>query len=191
MGAVHDESTFRQQKEMIASLRGPQGSRHAEPERPRTGRQHPIPRISQDRVAARSRILLRPPDARHADPQRRPATLPHCGSTRNRWHVTAFPNSPRLWVLNSDVGNAKLIVSLGLVEEAETRGDLRKSWMNVTRDSNQLQICCGSFYESLSSVIVRDLLFEVQLKENEWLEYDCCNVLGSFAFFNSSFFGSD
>ncbi|KAG5318500.1 THIC protein, partial [Acromyrmex heyeri] len=28
----------------------------------------------------RNRILLRPPDARHADPRQRSATLPHCGS---------------------------------------------------------------------------------------------------------------
>ncbi|EFN71815.1 hypothetical protein EAG_07566 [Camponotus floridanus] len=80
VGTVHDERTFWQQEEMIASFCGPQGSRYAEPERPRSGRQHSTARISQERVVARTRILLRPPDARHADPRRGLAILPHCGS---------------------------------------------------------------------------------------------------------------
>jgi len=106
VGAVHDERAFRQQEEMIAPLRGPQGSRHAEPERPRSGRQHSIARISQGRVAARGRILLGPPDRRHADPRERgPAALPHRGSARNRWHVTAGPaNGPGPRALNPEVG---------------------------------------------------------------------------------------
>lgn len=58
---------------MVAPLRGPQGSRHAEPKRPRTGRQHPIVAIIEDRVAARWRILG--PDSRHADRRSSPLDI--------------------------------------------------------------------------------------------------------------------
>lgn len=112
VGAVHDERAFRQQEEVIAPLRGPQGSRHAEPERPRSGRQHSTARVGQDRVAARCRILRRPgppPDARHAADRRGPAALPRRAAARNRWR--ASPSSlperpvrefPRLRAFNSD-----------------------------------------------------------------------------------------
>ena len=53
---------------MITPLRGPQGSRYAEPKRPRTGCQHPIATIAENRVVARRRILR--PDPRHADRRR-------------------------------------------------------------------------------------------------------------------------
>lgn len=126
MGAVHDERAFRQQEEVIAPFRGPQGSRHAETERPRAGRQHSTAGFGQDRAVAAiaaaaavaavvaaqcRRIVPRPADARHAADRRGPAALPHRGSARDRRRVIHPPadrprvRRPRPRTLNPDAGD--------------------------------------------------------------------------------------
>lgn len=70
VGAVHDQRSFGQKEEVVAPFGGPQGSRDTEPKRPRTGCQHSILTIAENRVVARWRIIR--PDPRHADRRRFP-----------------------------------------------------------------------------------------------------------------------